>query len=65
MSGHVLVSFTRATLRATANPSRPSPPELNRSCDSGMRNSARQPSASLATCTSQTASQLSSWLLSL
>ena len=43
MSGHMLVSFRRATLRATANPRRPSPPALKRSCDSGIRNSARQP----------------------
>ena len=39
-SGHVDVSFRRATVRATANPSRPSPPPLKRSCEYGMRNSA-------------------------
>src|SRR5687768_171184 len=64
-SGHVDVSLSRATSRTTANPTRPSPRRLNRSCENGMWNSARQPSASRFTTTSHTASQLRSALLSL
>ena len=64
-SGHVVVSFKRATLRITAKPSTPSPPRLKRSWENGMRNSAHQPSLSRRDTTSQTASQLSSLFESL
>ena len=63
--GHVEVSLSRATSRTTAKPTRSSSWWLNRSCEKGMWNSARQPCASRLTATSQTASQLSSELLSL
>ncbi len=61
----MLVSFRRARVRATANPRVPFVSAPNRSCESGMRNSALQPDVSRATATSHTASQLSSWLMSL
>src|SRR5262245_20117085 len=64
-SGHEDVSLRRATVRATAKPRRPSPCDLNRSCENGMRNSADHPSSSRRATTSQTASQLSSLLASL
>ena len=64
-SGHVEISLSRATSRTTAKPTRSSSPRLNRSCENGMWNSARQPCASRLTTTSHTASQLSSELLSL
>jgi len=65
MSGHVSVSLRRPIWRTTANPNVASSDGLKRSCEKGMRNSARQPSLSRETATSQTASQPPSSLPSL
>ena len=59
------VSFACATVRTIAKPNDELAAGLNRSCENGMRNSARQPCGLFATATSQTASQLVSLLLSL
>src|SRR5205814_7895575 len=55
--GHESVSFNRPISRTTANPNVSSLDGRKRSCENGMRNSARQPPASRATATSHTASQ--------
>jgi hypothetical protein len=59
-SGHDDVSARRPTSRMTEKPTGPPVVLLKRSCENGIRNSARQPSASFSTSTSHTASQLSS-----
>ena len=59
-SGQVDVSARRPTSRMIEKPTGPPEVLLKRSCENGMRNSARQPSASFSTSTSHTASQLSS-----
>ena len=61
-SGHVEISFSRPISRSTANPKVSRLSGSKRSCENGMRNSAFQPWSSFVTATSQTASQLSSWL---
>ena len=58
-------SFFRRTKRSTLMPQVWCSEVAKRSCDSGMRNSARQPDGSRATATSHTASQPSSCLMSL
>src|SRR5688572_16474441 len=58
--GQVDVSARRPTSRRIEKPTGPPVVLLKRSCENGIRNSARQPSASFSTSTSHTASQLSS-----
>ena len=57
MCGQVSVSFSRPICRTTAKPNVALSAGWKRSCENGMRNSARQPSVSRETATSQTASQ--------
>ena len=57
MWGHESVSFSRPISRTTAKPNVVSADGRKRSCENGIRNSARQPAVSRATATSQTASQ--------
>ena len=64
-SGQVVVSLSRPIWRETAKPNVIFADGVKRSCENGMRNSAVEPRRSRETATSQTASQLSSLLVSL
>ena len=55
-SGQVVVSFNRPILRTMANPKVDVSEGRYRSCEKGMRNSARQPRSPRETATSHTAS---------
>jgi len=64
-SGQVDVSFSRAMVRAAANPNTVSVPALKRTCEKGILNSGRHPPACRVTATSHTASHPRSSLVSL
>ncbi len=64
-SGHVDASSARARMRPTAKPNVEVEAGLKRSCENGIRNSARQPLGVRDTAASHTASQLRSLFESL